>query len=73
MSIDYSKDHWFKYISELREIIIEPQEIEFLKVWTGETFIHTQGTTYFIYEDKTWDFDSMIKNGITHWRILASY
>lgn len=68
--------HWFKSIHEAREdrdikLGGEPEEIEYLNVWTGETFIHIGGTAY--YDVKEWEglnIHSLTMNGITHYRIL---
>jgi hypothetical protein len=59
--------HWFVPISESDEIKSEPDAIEFLKIWTGETFIHTGGTAF--WKNGRLDREALIYSGITHWRV----
>ncbi len=68
-----SPQHWFRPICTAHdELEAEPQHIEYLKMWTGETFIHVFGTVYWhTYEDGSGclDMEALLKSGITHWRI----
>ncbi len=60
---------WFRGLDELGSIKEKPRKIEYLKIGTGETFIHMGGTAYWEEEKgicKTCLYDA----GITHWRIL---
>lgn len=69
--------HWFKSIHEARDDEDlkergEPEFIEYLNVWTGETFIHVNGTTY--WSRSEWNglnIHSLTIAGITHYRLLA--
>lgn len=60
---------WFKPIHEQNELTAPPDTIEFLKMWTGETFVHINGTAFWDSENKCLDRKSLMYNGITHWRI----
>lgn len=65
--------HWLKSIYEARDDqdlkIDEP--IEYLKISTGETFIHSGGTAYWNYPEwKGLDIPSLIIAGITHYRLV---
>jgi hypothetical protein len=62
---------WFRPIDESDELIEEPKRIEYLKVWTGETFIHTGGTAF--WRDGRLDLNLLIVSGITHWRIPTNH
>ena len=62
--------HWFRATSEGRLLTKEPEEIEFLNCWTGETFIHVGGTAYWNREPRGGlDVLAMNAAGITHWRV----
>lgn len=61
--------HWFKTVDELTELHTEPEIIEYLKISTGETYIHTYGTVFWDSITKTFDIQSLKDNGISHWRI----
>lgn len=68
--------HWFKSIHEAREdldlkvgYLEEP--IEYLKISTGETFIHTGGTAYWNHDE--WEglnIHALVLAGITHYRLV---
>ena len=62
--------HWFRATSEGTRLESEPREIEFLRVWTGETFTHTGGTAYWSGHRLGLDTNAMTLAGITHWRLL---
>lgn len=65
--------HWFRPITDVYELDTQPDRIEYLKMWTGETFIHTGGTAYWciVYEgcSRQLDVGACMRSGITHWRI----
>ena len=61
-------NHWFKPVCELIYICSEPDKIEYLKMWSGETFIHTCGTVF--YKNGYFDVESIMRSGITHYRII---
>ncbi len=61
---------WFKTIEELTEINCEPQAIEYLKMDTGETFVHLHGTAFWNSRDENMNLNMLKNCGITHWRIL---
>lgn len=61
--------HWFRAVSEGRRLETEPEEIEYLNVWTGETFTHTGGTAYWNGRGCGLDTQGMTHAGITHWRV----
>lgn len=64
--------HWFKSIHEAREdkdlkVVYLEEPIEYLKISTGETFIHTLGTAYWNYlEWEGLDTNALVLAGITH-------
>lgn len=70
--------YWFKSIHEschdfeLRAFGASfAGSIEYLKIWTGETFIHTLGTTYWNWEEwEGLDIPALIQSGITHYRLV---
>lgn len=65
--------YYFKSIHEARLYkdtdlsFNEPTDIEFLKIWTGETFVHVGGTAYW-HGDEGLDIKMLILSGVTHWR-----
>jgi hypothetical protein len=67
--------HYFKSlgvpmdITELESVLQEPEVIEYLKISTGETFRHSEGTAYWDHKHNKMDILGMKKSGITHWRI----
>lgn len=63
---------WFKSIHEAREDLKEePEAIEYLIIWTGETYIHTGGTAFWGWgEDSCLNIDSLNGAGITHYRVV---
>jgi hypothetical protein len=61
--------HWFRTIQEGVSLPKDPQEIEYLKMWTGETFIHKNGTAY--YNGEGLDHDDLTREGVTHYRIIT--
>ncbi len=69
-------NHYFKAIHEAilcdyeDRIIKEPHKVEFLRMWTGETIIHIEGTTYWNHKENCFDVPSLMTAGITHFRIL---
>ena len=67
-------NHYFKHISEAYDDIEnQPEEIEFLKMWTGETFIHTGGTVYWDQPNEGrggLNIESLNNSGITHYRVI---
>lgn len=61
--------HWFRPIHKINsEIKCNPHCIEFLKMWSGETFIHMNGTAYWCKDSRSFNIESMMKSGITHYR-----
>ena len=64
---------WFKSIHESKsdpDMAYMPEEIEYLNVWTGETFVHIGGTAY--WDDKEYhglNLLSLVVTGITHYRV----
>ncbi len=58
---------WFKPISEAACLVQEPDKIEYLRAESGETFIHTFGTVFWI---KGMDVEALKRSNITHWRIV---
>lgn len=67
--IDYPK-HWFRPVTEQELAAQEPQEIEYLKMWTGETFIHVDGTTFWQDGGCCLNVEELQIAGITHYRII---
>ncbi len=64
--------YWFRPITDIYELSAEPEHIEYLKMWTGETFIHTGGTAYWIHtidHPGYLDVQGCMQSGITHWRL----
>lgn len=60
---------WFRATCEAEELKTEPDAIEYLRMWTGETFIHTHGTAYWDQKSNHLDEHALILAGITHWRV----
>jgi hypothetical protein len=65
--------YWFKTIDELTEFKTEPDTIEYLKIPSGETYIHTYGTVFWSCYKKKFDIELLQENGVTHWRIPSNY
>lgn len=63
--------YWFRSIHDDEELPDgEPEKIEYLKISTGETFIHKGGTTYWLQSEDCFDITALIYAGITHWRLI---
>jgi hypothetical protein len=66
--------HWFKSIHESKDDLqSEPEAIEYLISWTGETFIHTGGTAYWDHTGEyqgTLNIQSLTLIGVTHYRVI---
>jgi hypothetical protein len=64
--------YWFRSIHESRqELRSQPENIEYLNMWTGETYIHVGGTAY--WDQARWgglNIDSLNRAGITHYRLV---
>lgn len=72
MSTPTKPQHWFRALSEADELQSEPEAIEYLRMWTGETFIHVFGTAYWVQDVDGigyLDQKALMHAGITHWRI----
>lgn len=69
---DDKPKHWFRHISEDRygSFPVQPVEIEFLNMWTGKTYIHKGGTSYYDYKNKCLKYFDLMYSGITHFRII---
>lgn len=70
-------NHYFKSIHEAayrgeETPEKEPTRIEYLKMWTGETYIHICGTAFWDFENKCLDIQSLILAGVTHFRVLEN-
>jgi hypothetical protein len=59
--------YWFRKIEQAGNVKNEPFATEFLKIETGETYIHTFGSEWF---KNGFLIVDMIRSGITHFRIL---
>lgn len=68
-------NHYFKSIHEagfrgIEKPQKEPDETEFLCMWTGETIKHSQGTVFWDYSSNCFNIQSLMYKGITHFRVL---
>lgn len=45
---------WFKPIHESGELTKEPKTIEYLKMWTGETFVHLGARLFGVKKTTVW-------------------
>ena len=63
--------HWFRAVCEADELKTQPGEIEYLRIWTGETFIHSFGTAFWCSDSNRLDKRALMDSGITHWRIKS--
>lgn len=64
-------EYWFRPISDaIYHLKNEPMNIEYLKMWTGETFIHTGGTAFWCHKEKELKTESLLHLGITHYRLV---
>ncbi len=61
---------WFRSVHDSGELKTMPQHIEYLKVWTGETFVHAGGTAFWSEETKSLSIHALMFHGITHWRLV---
>ena len=58
---------WFKPIQALVGITEEPMAIEYLRMPSGETFIHVGGTAY--WNGEKFVIELLYLAGVTHWRM----
>jgi hypothetical protein len=59
---------WFKTLEEASELQTEPSSIEYLKVGTGETYVHTHGTAFWNNQTGKLDVEALKRCDVTHWR-----
>ncbi len=64
--------HWFRPVYDCADLTREPARIEFLKVWTGETMIHTYGSAYWDVRNHTLNVELLSRQGVTHWRLIPA-
>jgi hypothetical protein len=61
---------WFRPIETINVLLAEePDAVEYLKIETGETFIHTFGTAFWRGEKERFNLLDLMTCKITHWRI----
>lgn len=69
MSAESKPNWWFRPIHDQNGLKSNPMKIEYLKMWTGETFIHCNGTAY--WNGCGLDKEALTFSGVTHYRIIT--